>query len=289
MKRTIKIALSVIIVIVMVSSFALAFSGCDKVKIPQIKMLDVPIVSEKEEYGFAIHKTNSTLLGYVNDLIAELKANKELDNIVTSFNNGTNDFTYSNPSETIPAGAKKLTVATDAESQPFEYTIANNVYSGIDIYIGYLLAQKLTQETGTPYYLFIRKINFENVLSGVANKEYDIGMASITITEERSKLVDFSNPYFETYQVLMTKYTDSTFKKIKATSNLDALLKTFDTSYIVGVRSFTTGQTIMSKYTNLTIKGFADYESAIDALINGEIKAVLLDVLYAKNLLNIYN
>jgi len=267
----------------------MTFTGCDKEEPIKIKVIDIPLTEEVEYYGFAIAKSNTTLLGYANELIKELKTSGELDEIIISFNNGTNEFTYSNP--TIPKDAKKLTVATNAYFEPFEYFIDETTFSGIDIYLGYLLAQKLSQKTGETYYLYIESIKFENIIESIATKEYDIGMAGISITPARLESVAFSDSYFDSYQVIFTKSDDDTFANCKNTDDIDTLLKTFDKNYIVGVQSKTTGQDIMegkeesySGYKNLTVKGFVNGEDAASALIKGDINAVVLDVFTAKHL-----
>ena len=70
-----------------------------------------------EKYAFAVSKENTALKDAANELLAELKANGELDNIINSFFDGTATFTYENPVSSVPTGADRanyLVVATNA-------------------------------------------------------------------------------------------------------------------------------------------------------------------------------
>lgn len=92
----------------------------------------------------------------------------------------------------------KLVMATNAEFPPYEYKEGDK-FVGIDVEIAQAIAEKLGME------LVIEDVAFGSVLSGVAEGKYDMGMAGITVTEDRQKTMDFSDTYATGIQVIIVK------------------------------------------------------------------------------------
>lgn len=81
-----------------------------------------------------------------------------------------------------------LIMATNAAFPPYEY-IENGEYVGIDVEIATLIAKELGME------LEIKDVEFGSIIGGVQSGKYDIGMAGMTVTEDRKKNVNFSSTY----------------------------------------------------------------------------------------------
>ena len=92
----------------------------------------------------------------------------------------------------------KLVMATNAAFPPYEFKDGDN-FAGIDIEIAQAIAQKLGME------LVIEDVDFGAVLTGVAEGKYDMGMAGITVTDERKQNMNFSNTYATGIQVIIVK------------------------------------------------------------------------------------
>ena len=95
---------------------------------------------------------------------------------------------------------KKLTVCTHLPYQPFQYKDGGKTV-GFDVDLMDLVAKELGLEqtiVDTP---------FEDIKSGqaMATGKCDIAAAGMTITEERQKVIDFSDPYFDATQALLIK------------------------------------------------------------------------------------
>ena len=90
----------------------------------------------------------------------------------------------------------KLVMATNAAFPPYEYKDGDKIV-GIDAEIAAAIAEKLGME------LVIEDVDFGAVLTGVAEGKYDMGMAGITVTEERKQTMDFSNTYATGIQVII--------------------------------------------------------------------------------------
>lgn len=90
----------------------------------------------------------------------------------------------------------KLVMATNAAFPPYEYKDGDKIV-GIDAEIAAAIADKLGLE------LVIEDVDFGAVLTGVAEGKYDMGMAGITVTEDRKKTMDFSDTYATGIQVII--------------------------------------------------------------------------------------
>ena len=234
-----------------------------------------------EKYAFAVAKENTELKNAANELLDELKKNGELDKIINSFFDGSAEFAYENTVSSVPTGADRenyLVVATNAYFPPFEYYEGNKL-TGVDMKIASLLAEKLNKT------LYINDMEFDSVITSVKNGESDIGMAGMTVNEERLKTVDFTTEYYESAQVLIVRDDDKVFAECKSADDIVAKLSTQDSSFIVGTQNGTTGYMYSAGdegfgydgFKNLETKGYTTGALAVLDLANGKINAVILD------------
>lgn len=93
----------------------------------------------------------------------------------------------------------KLVVGTEAQYAPYEYKNANAEFAGCDMW----LAQQIADELGVE--LEIVDMAFEGIIPAVENKQVDIGIAAFTWTAERAEVIDFSDLYEESLQLLIVK------------------------------------------------------------------------------------
>ena len=268
MKKAIILVIAVALLVT--SCFALAACNNDEAV---VKVIDIKLT--EEEYAFAVAKTNTTLLEQVNSFLAEIKADGTFTAIVEKyFNNGTPTAVVS---ATEDANKDQLIVATNAAFEPFEYLDGNNFY-GVDMEIAAALAAKLNKE------LVIKNIEFDAVVTSVENGYADIGMAGLTITEEREKVVTFTDSYYDASQMLIVKASDTTFDNCKNTADVEAILnaKTSDTK--VAVQKGTTGQFYVEGDEDWGFDGYpvtcVPYSNgalAVQAMINGNVDFVIID------------
>ena len=88
-----------------------------------------------------------------------------------------------------------LVMATNATFPPYEYVDGQD-YAGIDVEVAQAIADELGME------LQIQDVEFGSIISGVQSGKFDIGMAGITVTEDRKKSVNFTNTYATAKQVI---------------------------------------------------------------------------------------
>lgn len=156
-------------------------------------------------------------------------------------------------------GSKKtLTMATNAEFPPYEYKEGDK-FLGIDIEIAEAIADELGME------LKIEDIAFDSIIAEVISGKADMGIAGMTVTEERKKNVAFSNTYATSAQVIIVK-NDSEIATPEALEGKK-----------VGVQLGTTGDIYAEDIKDVTLERYNKGADAILALTQGKLDAVIID------------
>lgn len=164
------------------------------------------------------------------------------------------------------AASGKLTMATEATFPPYEYYDGDAIV-GIDVEVAQAIAAKLGME------LEVTDIAFDSIIPGVQTGKYDMGMAGMTVTDERKEQVNFSDSYATGVQVVIVK-DDS------AIASVDDLFAD-GANTVVGTQAGTTGfiyATSDIEDAGLgTVKSFGKTTDAVEALKNGQVDCVILD------------
>ena len=290
-KKISAVVLAVLMIVVAVFAGCSSNGGNDKkadepaTSAAKVKVVDIELSSE--EYAFGVDKKQPELKEKCNELLKEMKSSGELEEISNHF------FGDGEPVAVTSAkqdnSKDQLVVATNAEFAPFEYKEGDKFY-GIDMEIAKLLADKLGKE------LVIVDMAFDAVLLSVQQQKADIGMAGLTVTEERAKQVDFSDAYYNAAQKIICKADDKTFDNCKTKVDVDKILQGFDKSVLIGGQNGTTGQYYVEgsddfgfKKLNATWKGYANGSLAVQDLINGGINYVIIDAAPATAITNAIN
>jgi polar amino acid transport system substrate-binding protein len=166
--------------------------------------------------------------------------------------------------------ADTLTMGTNANFPPYEY-YENETIVGIDAEIAAAIAEKLGME------LEIVDMDFNSIITAVKTGKVLIGMAGMTVTEERLQEVSFSDTYATGVQVIIVKEGS----EITSADDLFAEGATWK----VGVQEATTGDLYIgwdmedaaegsSAERELKYKNGAD---AVEALKTGKVDCVVID------------
>ncbi len=152
-----------------------------------------------------------------------------------------------------------LHMATEGTFPPYEY-YDNGQLVGIDIEVAGAIAEKLGMTLETT------DIAFDSIIPGVQAGKYDIGMAGVTVSEDRLQQVNFSDSYATGVQVVIVKEGG----KVQSLDDMaDA---------IIGTQSGTTGFIYASEdFGDDHVKSFTKTTDAVEALKNGQVDCVLLD------------
>lgn len=163
-----------------------------------LKILDEPFVDE--DYAISIDKSNSALKEEINAALAELKADGTLDLIKKNYAGSDEEkgkTPYESPAD-VDTSNGTLIMATNAEFPPYEYYDEGEVV-GIDADMARAVADKLGRE------LKIEDMAFDSIIAAITSGKADIGVAGMTVTEDRLKNVDFTESYATSKQVIIVR------------------------------------------------------------------------------------
>jgi arginine/lysine/histidine transporter system substrate-binding protein len=153
----------------------------------------------------------------------------------------------------------ELVVATNAEYPPFEM-MDGDKFVGIDMEIAQVIADKLGVK------LKIDNMGFDAVLAAVPTGKCDLGMSSLSITEDRKKAMDFTDPYMETSIKMLVA-------KGSALKSLDDLK-----GKKIGVQLGTLADTTVASFVEgAEVSRMNKDSDAVMDLINGKVDAVMTD------------
>ena len=246
----------------------------------RVKYADIKLTSE--EYAFGISKENKELYNATCSLIDEIKKNGTLKDILGKYFSENEDEYLWVGAGVQRTAKKQLIVATHTPFSPFEFSkydeAKGKMYSGIDIEIAYLLAQKIDAE------LVIKDVPFSDIFTHVADGQADIAMAGISISDDREELVDFTDSYYESSQVIVIRGDDTRFDSCKTRQDVELILSKLNSDTTVGYQKDTTSGLYITGDKSLGFEGFdltpVGFDSpvlAAQALINGSVSLVIMD------------
>lgn len=162
-------------------------------------------------------------------------------------------------------GGERLTVGSDIPYPPFEQGKAGH-YTGFDIELMEAIGEKIGREPE------FQDTSFETIFRDVQQGKFDAVISAATITEEREKAVDFSNPYYLSEQAVLVKEGSP----IKSLKELEG--KT------VGAQQGTTGQELAKvEIPGSEIRPYPEGPDAVNALKAGTVEGVVIDAPVAEN------
>ena len=152
-----------------------------------------------------------------------------------------------------------LTMATNAYFPPYEYYEGDAIV-GIDAEIAAAVAEKLGLE------LKIEDMEFDSIITAVTAGKADMGLAGMTVTEERKQNVNFSDSYATGIQAVVVPEDSD----IASVDDLEGKK--------IGVQLGTTGDIYCSDdYGEENVEKFNKGNDAIMALVTGKVDAVVID------------
>lgn len=157
-----------------------------------------------------------------------------------------------------PAGGV-LVMATNATFPPYEYYDGDKIV-GIDVEI----AEAIAKELGMT--LEIEDMDFNSIITAVQSGKADIGVAGMTVTEERLQNVVFSESYATGVQVIIVPEDSD----IASPDDLEGKM--------IGVQEATTGHIYCSDdYGEDNVIAYTSGANAVEALKTGKVDCVVID------------
>ena len=168
----------------------------------------------------------------------------------------------------------KLIMATNAQFPPYEMVADGEGFNGtgfegIDVEIASAIADKLGLE------LQIDDMDFDSALVAVQNDAADVVLAGLSYSEERDEVLDFTDSYATGVQVVIVKEgSDVTMDNLG--------------EKMIGTQRGTTGYIYASDtpenggYGEDHVSAYDNGATAVQALVNGQVDAVIIDEAPAK-------
>ena len=161
----------------------------------------------------------------------------------------------------------KLTMATNAYFEPWEYYDGENIV-GIDPEVAQAIADKLGLE------LEIMDMDFDSIVTAVSAGKADMGMAGMTVTEERQKNVDFSQTYASAVQAIIVPDGSD----IKTADDMEG-------KKIGVMQGFTGDLSCTEQFGEDAVVRFNKSAEAVMALTQGKIDCIVIDNEPAKKII----
>lgn len=169
------------------------------------------------------------------------------------------------PEGGIPQLDRSITIGVDAAYPPFE-----SVDEDTGEVIGFdpSLMARIADLTGLEYEF--QPTAWDGIFAALASGEFDAVMSAVTITEERDEIVDFTIPYYQVGQVVSVRQDEEDIQSYEDLSP----------GAIVAVQTGTTGDFAATDIANVpedNMRRFATIDLAYQALVNGDVDAVVAD------------
>ncbi|SDJ99637.1 transporter substrate-binding domain-containing protein [Sediminibacillus albus] len=159
------------------------------------------------------------------------------------------------------AEGETYTVATDANFQPFEYkNPETGEMEGFDID----LVKAVAKEAG--FNVDFKTMEFDGLLASMQSGKFPIGVAGISITEDRKETISFSDSYYDSGLILAVPEESD----IQSIDDVDGLK--------VGARQGSTSEEYLKNNTDAEVVAYPEIVTAYMNLEKDRLDAVLYDL-----------
>jgi len=98
-----------------------------------------------------------------------------------------------------PAALPELKVAIDPTYEPFTFKTADGKPTGFDVDIAEALCNEIKRKC-----VYVEQV-WDSMIPGLQAKKYDVIISSMSITDDRKKVVDFTDKYYNTPSRIVVK------------------------------------------------------------------------------------
>ena len=274
-----------ILMALVMSVACLSMAACQQQSADKVKLININLT--EEQYAFAMNGSNSELQESFNAYLTEIKANGTFDTIMAKyFENKGEKIGYSYEGDGSGDGSTlintegKLVVGTNCPWSPFEYIDGGKVY-GVDMEIAAGYAQKHGLE------LVIANIDFDAIFTSLDAGYIDVGMAGITVSEDRAAY-KFTQTYYNASLQIIVKADNTAFDACETVEDVEAVLSGLEGKDF-GFQNGTTSGDYIAEYSNLHGVGYETASLATLDVVNGNIYAVICDNAPASAIVKSYN
>lgn len=178
-------------------------------------------------------------------------------------NSSSNKGSESSKANTLDSVKKAgvLKIGLEDSFPPMEFRDNKNQVKGFDVDMATEIGKKLGVKTQ------IVSTDFNGIILALKSGKFDAIISGMSITDERKKQIDFSEPYVMSGQIIVAKSSNAAINK-----SADLKGKT------VGVELGTTGEKSAGKLSGLKeVKKYDKATEALQDLLTGRLDAVIID------------
>ena len=157
----------------------------------------------------------------------------------------------------------KIVVGVRDDASPFGFRDKNGVLVGYDIDLARILAQNILGNSSAVEFV---PVTASNRIMKLNSGEVDCLIATMSITNQRQQILDFSMPYYMAGQAILVRSTS------KATS-----LRDFEGNKLIIVYGSTSERNLRSNVPEVTVLGYKTYNDAYKALKSGKAEGIVAD------------
>jgi len=173
------------------------------------------------------------------------------------------------PSQQTQTDLKHLRIATEGAYAPFNYVASDGSLQGFEVDLAKALCAKMQAECT------IVQQQWDGMIPNLMGGKYDAIIASMSITNERKRVIDFSESYYNTPAVLVAKKGT----RIVLGSDGNPTISSF-TGLIIGVQASTIHENYAARhFPGVRLVRYATSDEADAALIAGQVDARFDDIL----------
>lgn len=163
------------------------------------------------------------------------------------------------------SGKKVIKIASDCTWPPMEFVNSDKQIVGFSVDL-----MKAAAKAGD-YDVDISNTAWDGIFAGLKAGKYDAICSSVSINEKRKRVMDFTVPYFEVKQAVVTA-KDSDAQDLSAFEGKS-----------IGAQIGTTGYFAIKRAEGATAKSYDEIGLAMEDLYNGRLSAVICDDPIAAN------
>lgn len=166
------------------------------------------------------------------------------------------------------AAADTVRVATEASFPPFSKTEADGTFSGFELDLGDAVCAKAGLECEWV------KQDFDGMIAALLAGKYDFVFSSMSITEERQKVVDFSIPYYDTPSKFAARKDSGYDVSAIDGKNVGVYAGSIQDDYL------------QREYPGINIRGYDNFDQITSDLVAGRIDLMFVEGTAAQEFLD---
>ena len=156
-----------------------------------------------------------------------------------------------------------------------EFRNAENQLDGVDIDIAKEIASRLRVK------LEIKNYGWKDMFVALNNDQIDLALSGIAITPERQKMILFSDPYFSSGQVIITRHDNKTIFGVKDLAGKKIAAQAGTTSYDEAKKYV--AEDLIAAYPGFSYS--TGSPNIVNDLKDGKFEAAIIDYIEALNII----